>query len=1524
MLKKLYSFLTLLTAFLWLGSGTMWGDEPLTITVGDETSTNYSVPICAYYFDMGFHTQIIYLKDDLSTISGGTISGLTFYSSTTSQTWTSGATVNVKLMETDAENFTSTTFTDVSSATINYAGQFNISENKVTITLSSEFEYSGDGNLLVDINMASSSSSTPSIAFYGTTSSGASLSTRKKSGTYTYGLGIVDFYPKTTFEYTAAAPETCAKPTTVEVAEENIGSNSATITLDGLNNATIEYKKKSAADYSVAKEGVTGTSYELTGLDSYTEYDVQVKNVCSGTDGESKYVKASFQTKCGANPLPFSEDFSAELTSCWTLRNTVSGTGVTSGYFTFKYTKSPSEYLITPEIAVTGNPVKVEFEYWKYTYGTETFSVGYSTTTNETSEFTWGSEVTATNTSTNKLTYSETLPANVKYVAIQYSSDDQYYLYIDNFSLVEDVLPACPKPTALAKSAQTNNSATLSWTKNGSETSWNVQYSTTSDFSSDNHIAVANTNNSYVLSGLSANTHYYVHVQAACEGDYSDAIDFTTDCDPISSVSTWTDGGFEDETENAVPSCWIAKTTDESNQYKPAMYVNTSASYVRTGSKSLLMKAYNDSGEGYAIFPVISDASLSSLQLKFWHKKEVAAFILKVGYLTDINDLSSFTELHTCTNATAWTEEDVDLSTLPSGARLAFYYFGTSYTSKYAVAVDDISFATPPTCFKPLNLSAAANITPDGATFSWEASGHGETTYQWAVAAGSDAPAWVDDAAHKTSELTKTVTGLATGSYKFYVRSYCSELEQSDAAVSAAFTTATVPAPTIGTITATNNSANASWTAPTGVSYSVQYQWSIDGSSWSEPTSALSAAITSLEQNTSYTFYVRSYYDASHQSANATKAFKTACDPISVTSEFTENFDGITSGIPDCWNNDEGTTTNESYKWNSATGGQSGRCVRFESRNNGSGKTNILASPLYTITSDADLTFYVKNYKGGAYDVKISVNGGERQTLFTGLTNIQNWTKKEVALSDHIGKTVQFFFCGTSNWSENSNGYLYLDEFKITPISCRKPASDPVVTSKDDTHATITWTAGGANTDYQFALALKDEAPVWDAANVVTAFTKSFDDLRQLTWYDFYVRTYCDELNQSEARKVTFQTECASFVTLPFEQNFNSVAADAIPECWDNSEGTSTDYYKWKGYTYGGTHGTNCVRFNSSTNDADATNVLATPTVQLGEGNLLTFWAKNPTGGDFKVQIKEEGAEAADLLTTGLTGLADWTLKYVAIPDAYNNKKVQILFHATSNEGDANAYIYLDDVRVARGEFFADGVSDQVEPRLSGLSGQTIDFVMTRPMQYNGYYNTLCLPFNISAADMTDNEHPFYNCTVKAFDYAVVTDELQLAIVGVSSIEAGVPYFVRYDGTAIADKTALLFKEVTISAAAPSAKEDNNVTYSGIFNTIEATPEATTDHAPSCLFVGGENQLYWPTTARKMNAFRAYFTISYGAGSPIRRGMPARLVDPNRVPTDIENTNAFDAQTIKFIENNQVVIIRNGVKYNIQGQVISK
>lgn len=1337
----------------------------------------------------------------------------------------------------------------------------------------------------------------------------------------------------------------CAKPSGLEYSAPTTHG----VTLSWTNGGSesewiIEYSTSSTFASDVHEVVTDANPFTIsTGMNANTVYYARVKASCGeGEENKSDWCNnvVDFRTECDvvANAeLPWSYGFESGIPSgdykipyCWQrnpdddniwVQTSTKRTG-SKALRLYGGGSSSVRTIIFPGFEKNIANLTLEFYYQTSVYDSYygTPKIGYVNTSgtfvalktlDQTSSFTKAEFIYPSS-------YEDT-PANI---AIQYSGGTSDYgsLYIDDVTVKET--PACAKPSGLSKSAQTNNSATLSWTKNGSETSWNVQYSTTSDFSSDNHVAVANTNNSYVLSGLSANTHYYVHVQAACEGDYSDAIDFTTDCDAISSASTWTDGGFEDETVNDVPSCWIAKTSDESNSYKPAMYVNTSATYVRTGSKSLLMKAYNDSGEGYAIFPVISDASLSSLQLKFWHKKEVAAFILKVGYLTNINDLSSFVELHTSTNATDWTEETVDLSTLPAGARLAFYYFGTSGTSKYYVAVDDITFAAPPTCFKPATLSAASSITPDGATFSWEASGHGESTYQWAVAAGSDAPVWVDDATHKTSELSKAVSGLAAGTYKFYVRSYCDSEDQSDAAVSASFTTATVTAPTIGTITTTNETAHATWTAP-DVTYSVQYQWSTDGSSWSAATSNLYADISDLDANTSYTFYVRSYYNASHVGSVVTKTFKTACDPSTVTvgTPFVQNFNELSSAgqIPDCWNNDEVTLPNPyastptaARKWSYYATGYSGKCVRYDSYNVSNGVVNVFTSPIIILNTDADLSFYAKNPKGGDYKVQISVNGGERADLVTGLTNLSSWTKKEAPLTYSAGTKIQLFFVGTSN-AAGGDAYLYLDEVEITPVTCRKPASDPVVDSKDDTHATLTWTAGGANTDYQFALALKDEAPVWEAANVVTGLSKSFEGLASHSWYDFYVRTYCDELNQSDYRKVSFQTDCGVFA-LPFEENFNGLADVTTPECWDNSEGSITDEYKkWR------SNNSNYLRFNSSTTDADETSILATPTIQLGEGNLLSFKAMNPTGGAFKVQIKEEGQAAADLLT-GLTDIADWTLKYAAIPAAYNNKKVQFLFHATSNGGDGNAYIYIDDVRVTRGEIFNDNENNASRFATLKAAGETMDVIFNRTVLCNGDYNTLCLPFSLDADQLA--ESPLANFKLKAFDYAsIVGDELQLAIAPASSIEAGIPYFAAYQGS-IANQTVQLYQDVVITANTPGSKEDGDIAYQGVFNPVDLAAQSEGgDHNE--LFLASGNTIYWPAQAKVVKGFRAYFRVTVG-GSALRvqKGMRARLVERPNAPTGMDNVQDNEVQSTKVLENNQVVIIRNGVKYSVQGQII--
>ncbi|MEA3448728.1 MAG: choice-of-anchor J domain-containing protein, partial [Bacteroidota bacterium] len=97
---------------------------------------------------------------------------------------------------------------------------------------------------------------------------------------------------------------------------------------------------------------------------------------------------------------------------------------------------SPYEqYLITPELDMSSEKV-LEFWYRGYSYGSESFTVGTSTTGNDvTTNFTW--EAYTTDASTTWQKYTLPIDATTKYVAIQYNSVFSYYLYVDDFTIRE-------------------------------------------------------------------------------------------------------------------------------------------------------------------------------------------------------------------------------------------------------------------------------------------------------------------------------------------------------------------------------------------------------------------------------------------------------------------------------------------------------------------------------------------------------------------------------------------------------------------------------------------------------------------------------------------------------------------------------------------------------------------------------------------------------------------------------------------------------------------------------------------------------------------------------------------------------------------------------------------------------------------------------------------------------------------------------------------------------------------------------
>lgn len=105
-------------------------------------------------------------------------------------------------------------------------------------------------------------------------------------------------------------------------------------------------------------------------------------------------------------------------------------------------------------------------------------------------------------------------------------------------------------------------------------------------------------------------------------------------------------------------------------------------------------------------------------------------------------------------------------------------------------------------------------------------------------------------------------------------------------------------------------------------------------------------------------------------------------------------------------------------------------------------------------------------------------------------------------------------------------------------------------------------------------------------------------------------------------------------------------------------------------------------------------------------------------------------------------------------------------------------------------------------------------------------------------------------------------------------------------------------------------------------------PEVFESNDQTKLFLAANNTLYWwkGDSNSQLNNFRAFFIVNTGGAShaPIFHGMPARIIKEEQVATGVGQVTNDQVQSLKVLENNQVVIIRNGVKYNVQGQVIEK
>ena len=205
-------------------------------------------------------------------------------------------------------------------------------------------------------------------------------------------------------------------------------------------------------------------------------------------------------------------------------------------------------------------------------------------------------------------------------------------------------------------------------------------------------------------------------------------------------------------------------------------------------------------------------------------------------------------------------------------------------------------------------------------------------------------------------------------------------------------------------------------------------------------------------------------------------------------------------------------------------------------------------------------------------------------------------------------------------------------------------------------------------------------------------------------------------------------------------------------------------------------------------------------------------------------------------------------------------------------------------------------------------SGQVADINLTRSVLTSASYNTICLPFALSDAQLEEYFGAGYD--LEEFVSSSLDGEaLNLTFNKVTSLTAGKPYLLQPS----IDIVNPSFEGVTISATSPADQEDD--TYISFHGTYAPTELAGGNR--NLLFLGADNELFWPESTGNIKGFRAYFEVKPSAGAAKR----ARIVKKEEGATGIENQKA-EIKNQKFLKDGQLLIRRDNKTYNVIGQMV--
>ncbi len=677
---------------------------------------------------------------------------------------------------------------------------------------------------------------------YTTTGSGSGagqvvLFTPTTAGVYYFGFHAIS--PVSRFnlyvddlQVTEVTSPTCPQPTAVVVS--NITATGAAVAFNGPTNGTaytVTYVPRGTTPTATSPSIATTTSpVTLTGLNSNTNYDIYVQATC-GTSGSSVLTgPTTFTTACAiVTSFPYVETFDGVTapalpcgittinvnndTGVWTNESGNGNTAPNSMRYRYDPTNTADDWFFTNGITMAvGQSYQLQFKYRtnSNTY-TEALEVkvgnaatvaAQTTTVFSNTNIQGQSYVTTTaGTGTGQVLLFTPTTAGVYYFGFHaISIPDQYYLFVDDLQVTQQVSPACPQPTAVVVSNITTTGATVAFNGPTNGTAYTVIYVPRGTTPTATSPSVSTTTSPVTLTGLTSNTNYDIYVQATCGTSGSSVssgpVALTTACATVT-VFPYTEN-FDGVTAPALP-CGITVLNANNDS---GVWANNASNNGSSAPNAMRYNAnFTNAADDWFFTNAISMVAGGTYQLQFKYKNSstfsTEGLEVKVGSARTAAGQTTTVFTNTSIQTTSYVTTTVGTGAgqvagfTPTASGI--YYFGfhaISASGQSNLYVDDlqVTLTSLASCPTPTGITVnGITDTQAQVTFNGPSSGTSYTIIY--VPRGTTPTATSPSVTGTASPIT--LTGLNPNTaYDIYVRGTCGSAGQGISSTAVSFTTA--------------------------------------------------------------------------------------------------------------------------------------------------------------------------------------------------------------------------------------------------------------------------------------------------------------------------------------------------------------------------------------------------------------------------------------------------------------------------------------------------------------------------------------------------------------------------------------------------------------------------------------------------------------------------------------------------------------------------------------------------------------